>query len=179
MIYTTRLFAKTILAICIVAMFGVAYGVEAVSISFSSSIQTSLPGKSVNFSGSIENAGSQTVFLNGDNVTLFDPGITSDDTAFLTSAPLSLGPGQLWTGPFFQLTIDPTTFPGTYDGTFTLYGGTSSSTFDIIGSGSFQEIVKAPAAVPEFSSTFVLLLIGLLAIAIVVVSLRSRKVTLR
>lgn len=114
------------------------------TVSFSQSSQSAPQGASVDFSVTITNTGSQVEFLNGDSISLFAPGATTDDSDFLFNAPTSLSPGEMWTGVIFRLTVGSDTPPDTYDGSFSIYGGADSSTFDVQGIGSFQAIIASP-----------------------------------
>jgi hypothetical protein len=158
-----RISPAVVLTICGTALFTICLPVQAVSITFSPNAQTSSQGSSVTFSGTIENIGSQTVFLNGDSISLLAPGVTADDSDFLFNAPPSLSPGGIWTGAIFQLDVGADTPPGAYNGSFTVIGGANSSTFDILGSGLFQLKVVSGSPVPDASSTWVLLLLALAA----------------
>jgi hypothetical protein len=170
-----RLIKNLVLGASLTFLLAVCPSVKAISITISPDSQAALAGTSTTFSGTIENPGTGTIYLNSDSVSLPPSDITVDATLFLFNAPLSLGPGGMWTGPFFQLTIGSGAGADTYNGTFTVYGGASSSSEDIIGTSSFEQIVERPAAVPEFSSTLVLLLIALIAIGVFIVPQGLRK----
>src|ERR1700723_791624 len=86
------------------------------------------------------------VFLNADNLNA-SPNFQANDE-FFTNAPIPLNPGQS-SGPIslFTLTLEPGTPPGTYFGTYQLFGGVGTANqfnFDPIGAASFTTVVAAP-----------------------------------
>jgi hypothetical protein len=117
--------------------------------------QTGMSGDILSYSATIQNDLTGTVFLNGDGINLFASGVVADDTPFLFNAPLSLGPGAMWSGEVFTLTIGATTPFLTYDGFFDIFGGPDPTALDVIGSGPFQLVVRGQG-VPEPSNDLVL-----------------------
>ena len=77
--------------------------------------------------------GSDPVLLEGDNITL-NNGPTSlpvddlvDDSPYFNNFPLSMGPGDTFTGELLDVTIsDPTTPFGLYEGTFQILDANSN-----------------------------------------------------
>ena len=99
------------------------------------------------------------VFLNGDSTTVDFP-LTLDDNSFFTNAPLSLSPGQSFTGEFFTVTAPVIAVPGvTYNGYFEIDGGADGNAGDPLAFVTFTA-----TATPE-PGTLILLLSALPALA--------------
>jgi hypothetical protein len=95
------------------------------------------------------------VFLNSDNFGLSIAGATLDDSGFLFNFPLSLDPGDDFSGTLFTVAL-PSNLPvGTYSGFFEIFGGTTGGAQDPLATVDFQV-----SAVPE-PGTWVLLATGL------------------
>ena len=113
--------------------------------------KTAIRGDLVTILGTIHNNGPAAVFLNGDSISLFLHGfqilpvafdLHLDDKPFVKGSPVKLDPGEEWSGSLFEATIGidaPTT---TYEGSFSVLGGTSPVPFHVLGSGTFQLIVR-------------------------------------
>lgn len=135
--------------------------------------QFGAPGSTLQFFGTLSNPSTtDTVFLNGDTATV-PTGLALDDSPFINNAPLSLGPlgsgTDIYTGDFFDVSIDPAAQPGTYTGTFEIQGGADSNAQDTVAAQDFTVSVL-PQAVPEASSVTsmgLLLMLGLGGIIIV------------
>src|ERR1035437_7396796 len=97
------------------------------------------PSGTVEFTGTLTNTGIADVFLNGDVSVLPYLTLMLDDSPFFANSPLSLAAGGgLYSGPFFDVIVDPGAVPGTYTGSFTIQGGADSSTFNNLASQNFQ-----------------------------------------
>jgi hypothetical protein len=119
-------------------------------------------GTTIEFTGTLTNTGSSEVFLNGDFSVLLFSSLKLDDLPFFANSPLSLAAGGgLYSGPFFDVIVDPVAVPGTYTGSFTIQGGADSSTFNNLASQNFQ--VTVVSAVPE-PGTLVLFGSGLMMV---------------
>jgi len=116
------------------------------------------PGDVLHLSGSLTNNDSvNTVFLNNDGITF---PFAVDDTSFFTNAPVFLAGSQSF-GPFvfLDIVISPAQATGTYNGVFTLRGGATLDSNDILGQANFHVTVNSPrTGVPEPGSA---LLVGL------------------
>src|ERR1017187_7353546 len=111
---------------------------------------TSAPGGTVEFTGTLNNPGTTDVFLNGDVNSLPYTKLTVDDSPFFIFSQLFLMPGQTYTGPFFDVTVDAAAVPGSYSGSFTIQGGADANAFDSVASENFTVTVsKVNAPVPE------------------------------
>lgn len=133
--------------------------------------QTGAPGSTLHFTGTLSNTTGTAIFLNGDSNTLNAPGLTLDDSPFL-SAPTSLAPvgqpGSTYTGGFFDILIAPSAMSGVFSGSFTILGGADGSANDAQASQTFSVTVGTPSPVPEASTTVSLglLLLGLGGVAV-------------
>jgi hypothetical protein len=117
--------------------------------------QAGVNGDLLTYSATLQNDLTGTVFLNGDSVDLFASDVVADDTPFLFNAPLSLGPGAMWSGDVFTLTIGPTTPFQSYIGSFDIFGGPDANALDVIASAPFELIVQN---VPEPTTAPLLLM---------------------
>ena len=131
------------------------------------------PGGLFHFGGSLTNTGGTVVFLNG--TVLSGSGVFQlNDTPFFANAPVSLTPGGMYTGPFFDIVVSLGTVPGTYGGSFAVLGGSTPSSLDVQGSQPFSVQVVATSITPE-PSALVLLLSGLPPLLFVARRISSRK----
>jgi hypothetical protein len=119
-------------------------------------------GGTVEFAGTLTNTGDADLYLNGDVIILPFPDLTVDDSPFFNNSPLFLSPGDAYTGPFIDVTVDPATPSGSYGGSYTIQGGTDSETFDNIAAEDFT--VDVGSTVPE-PNTSLLITSGLAALA--------------
>lgn len=98
---------------------------------------TGQPGSTISFNGTLSNETLSDVYLNGDVSNLPSTDLTLDDSSFFINAPLFLAPQQSYTGPFFSVSVDPSTPAGLYDGFFAIYGGADSAAFDELATQEF------------------------------------------
>ena len=139
-------------------------------LTFTPPARVAAPGSTFTFTGTLANNSGSTVFLNGDSLSLNGPGLTSDDSPFLSNAPLSLANGDSYSGDFFSVSVDPATPAGTYFGTFAVTGGADGSAQDTVASQDFSvQVTSGSAPVPEASSVAslgLLLALGLGGVAV-------------
>jgi len=110
------------------------------------------------------NDGSVTEYLNGDSFSVDAPA-TLDDSSFLANAPLSMNPGDSWSGTIFTVTAPSWVGGGLpqnfYTGSFSIVGGSSpSDDTDVLATVNFDVQVT-----PEPGS-FLLFGTGLMALAL-------------
>lgn len=97
-----------------------------------------------------------TVYLNSDAFNVSGD-ITLDDTPYISYFPLSLNPGQSYSGELFDVNVAADVLAGTYAGYFSVLGGGDSSALSMLTTTDFSVNVT-----PEPSS-LLLLATGLLA----------------
>ena len=107
------------------------------------------PSTSFTFTGTIAytntdsiNDGGVTEYLNGDAFSVDAPA-TLDDSAFFTNAPLSMKPGDSWSGTLFTVStpnyIDAPPPADFYTGSFSIVGGSSpTDDSDVLATSNFN-----------------------------------------
>jgi len=83
-----------------------------------------------------------TEYLNGDSFSIDAPA-TLDDSSFLANAPLSMNPGDSWSGTIFTVTAPSWVGGGLpqnfYTGSFSIVGGSSpSDDTDVLATANFD-----------------------------------------
>lgn len=130
---------------------------DSLSLTLASPSQTGNRGTTLDFYGTITalSSNASTLYLNGDDVNLGSPFLTSDsdDSPFLLTGPLSMDPGDTYTGLLFTVYIDPSVVgDGDYIGSYSILGGGDGSTYNTISNVAYFNI----DAVPEPSSILLL-----------------------
>jgi hypothetical protein len=155
---------KALLCTLILATLGsVAAKADDITITLDAPSQTSSAGGTLQFFGTITNDTDTTLYLNSDDLTIDGVSLTTADQ-FFNNVPFSLAPdGNSGDIELFVVTVsDPLLdAAGTYDGSYTLVGGTDGSAQDNLGTATFSVTTLSQA--PEPSSLY-LLLTGLLAL---------------
>jgi len=139
MLHAKKLFLP-LLALSILALF--APGCRADSFLFTLSSPTqSIPGSggTLTFAATVTNTSTtDTDYLNADSSSVDSP-LTLDDTDFFSNFPLSLGPGESFTGDLFTISVPAGTTPGLYAGSFEILGGTGPGDFtDTLATANFN-----------------------------------------
>ncbi|MGA3020296.1 MAG: VPLPA-CTERM sorting domain-containing protein [Bryobacteraceae bacterium] len=144
---------KTLLNILVLAALATAGARAGIVVAFDNPDPTGHPGDALSFFGTISNTGSDTVFLNSDDLTLNGLSFTITDL-FFTTVPLSLdenttsGDIELFDVTLSNPLLDS---PSIYLGTYTLLGGIDGNAQDDLGSTAFS-VTTAPS-VPGGPST--------------------------
>jgi hypothetical protein len=134
---------------------------DTLTLSLSNPVQSANPGSTVTFDATVSapSTNAAPIFLNSDSYTIDSP-LTLDDTGFF-SFPLSLDPGDSYTGALFTITLPSGLAPGDYTGSFGILGGADGSALDTLATTGFQV-----SATPE-PATMLLLATGLGLLAFV------------
>jgi hypothetical protein len=124
-------------------------------------VQTAAAGSTVSFQAIAAAPGSNaaTLYLNADSYTFAaPPAFTLDDGGFFSGFPLTLSPGDSFTGLLFMVNLPSNAAAGLYPGTFSILGGPDSSSSDTLGTAAFNVDIPnstappVPVPVPEPSS---------------------------
>jgi hypothetical protein len=156
---------------CIVAVVWVAHTAPAragiIDFTLATPAAVGIPGSVLPFTGTLFNPGATVVFLNGTLSDIPPLGLTVDDQPFFANTPLSLAPGESFTGELFDVIIGAGVSPGTYNGSFTIAGGADSNAFDDLGTAPFSvtiggvQVLAEPNAVLLFATLFAMSVIPL------------------
>jgi hypothetical protein len=111
---------------------------DTLTLSLSNPVQSATPGSTLTFDATVSapSTNAAPIFLNSDNYTIDSP-LTLDDSDFF-SFPLSLDPGDSYTGALFTITLPSVLAPGDYTGSFEILGGADGSAFDTLATTGFQ-----------------------------------------
>src|SRR5437660_5378240 len=97
-------FQSVLRGITLLALFS-GYGFAApLAITFASSLLPTNQGQTLTFTATVANTSGSTAFLNGDALNIGAP-LTVNDTRFFINFPLSLGAGQMFTAPIFDVLV--------------------------------------------------------------------------
>jgi len=142
-----RLLASTLLFITAAAGWA-----QTLTVSLTLDRTTLSPGQTAVGTLSLTNsAGNPALFLDGLGYPELPDGFLVDDGEFFAGAPLSLNPGETWTGTAFTLQLD-TGFPqGETVQTLDVLGGSLAGEQNVIGTTSFRV-----NAVPEPATAVIL-----------------------
>lgn len=124
-----------LLAVCLLAPSALA---DTLTTSFSNPVQSGLPGSTLTFEATVSAPSSNTgaIFLNSDSYTI-DSSLTLDDSGFF-SFPVSLDPGDSYTGALFTVTL-PSNLPwGVYTGSFQILGGANGAALNPLSTTDFR-----------------------------------------
>jgi hypothetical protein len=142
---------------------------DTIGLNLTTPVQSSTAGSTVSFAATVSAPGTNggTVFLNGDSFDVTSP-LVLDDSGFFFTFPLSLEPGDSFSGTLFSIALPSNLAAGLYTGSFEILGGVDSGTFDTLGSVDFQvNVAPAASTVPEPES-LMLLAAGLPGVAFLV-----------
>ena len=124
---------------------------DTLTLSLSNPVQSATAGSTLTFDATVSASSTNgaPIFLNSDSFTIESP-LTLDDTDFF-NFPLSLNPGDSYTGALFTVTLPSGLAPGDYTGSFEILGGADGSAFNTLATSGFQV-----NATPEPGTMFLL-----------------------
>jgi hypothetical protein len=147
-------------------------------LTFDSPDLTGQPGDTLQFFGVINNAGTDTVFFNADDINFSGAASLNVTDLFFANVPISLDGGQS-SGDIelFDVSLtDPFTDSfGLYPGSYTLTGGVDGNAQDALASADFSVTAQEATGVPEPSA--ILLLVVFLSALGLGAALRIRRAT--
>lgn len=126
---------------------------DGITVIFDTPDQAGSPGETIQYFGVITNTGTDTVYLNSDDINL-DGGpddFTFSDASFYANTPSGYLDGGASTGDIelFDVTINdpfPDALYTSYEGDFTLLGGVDGGSADVLAVASFSAtVVPEPA----------------------------------
>ena len=140
---------------------------DTIDLSLSNPVQFGSPGASLTFNATVSAplANGATEFLNSDAYGIDTAGANLiDDSGFLLTFPLSLNPGDSFTGTLFTVALPANLTSGIYDGFFEITGGSDPSSLGDLATADFEIVNQTVSPVPE-PGTFVLLATGVALLA--------------
>jgi hypothetical protein len=142
---------------------------DTIGLSLNAPAQPGTAGSTVSFVATVSAPGTNggTVFLNGDSFNVSSP-LTLDDSGFLFDFPLSLDPGDSFSGVLFSIDLPASVAAGLYTGSFEILGGADSGAFDTLGSVNFQVNVAPTASTVPEPESLMLVMAGLPGVALLV-----------
>lgn len=124
---------------------------DSITLTLSNPAQTGTAGSTFSYNATVFAPTSNTgvEYLNGDSYS-YPIGGSLDDSGFLNNFPLSLNPGQSYTGTLFTFTLPTSAKAGTlYGGQFSILGGSSVNSSSTIATVTYSATTPAIAATPE------------------------------
>lgn len=146
---------------------------DTIDLNLSAPTQSGISGSTLSFTATVfaPSTNGATIFLNADSFNVDGP-LTLNDDGFFFDFPFSLDAGDSFTGVLFTVNLPTNVAPGSYDGSFQIFGGEDGSAQDLLDTVTFE--VNTSSAVPE-PGTLLLLATGL-AVGMGFVS-RGRRLT--
>ncbi len=131
---------------------------DTITLNLTNPVQTGAGGSTLSFDATVSAPGKNggTIFLNGDDFTVPSP-LTLNDDGFFFGFPLSLDPGDSFSGLLFTISLPPGISAGPYLGSFSILGGADGSAQDVLATVNFTVNATAgTSAVPEPGSLMLL-----------------------
>jgi PEP-CTERM motif len=140
---------------------------DTIDLSLNAPAQPGTAGSTVSFVATMLAPGTNggTVFLNGDSFNISSP-LILDDSGFFNDFPLSLDPGDSFSGTLFSIALPSNLAAGLYTGSFEILGGADSGALDTLGSVDFQVNVAPTASTVPEPESLMLLAAGLPGVAL-------------
>ena len=132
---------------------------DSITLNLANSVQTGVAGSTLSFDATVMAPGNNggTIYLNGDNFTSLASPLISNDDGFLLGFPLSLDPGESFSGLLFTITLPSDINAGQYLGSFAILGGADGGALDELVTVNFTVNATAgTSAVPEPESLMLL-----------------------
>jgi hypothetical protein len=132
---------------------------DTITLNLATPVQTGVAGSTLSFDATVTAPGNNggTIYLNGDNFTSLASPLTSSDDGFLLGFPLSLDPGESFSGLLFTITLPSDIDAGQYLGSFAILGGADGGALDELATVDFTVNATAgTSAVPEPDSLMLL-----------------------
>ena len=138
----------TMMVLTAALLLSVPAAADSINLVLAAPVQTVLVGSTVSFTATVTapTTNGATIFLNGDSFNVDAP-LILDDFPFVFGFPLSMSPGDSFTGLLFI--VDAPTGPrGSYFGNFQILGGSDGSALDPISNVTpFQvDVVAEPGS---------------------------------
>jgi hypothetical protein len=142
---------------------------DTINLSLTDPVQSGTAGSTGLFSATVSASGknSDAIFLNGDSFNVTSP-LVLDDSGFFQNFPLSLDPGDSFSGVLFSVELPPNVAAGLYTGSFEILGGADGGAVDNLGSVDFQVNVTPTASTVPEPESLMLLAAGLPGVALLV-----------
>jgi PEP-CTERM motif len=150
--FTLRLFV-----LAIASLLSVPAHADTITLTLTNPVQVGgLLGTSLDFDATVSAPGKNSgdVFLNADSFNVDAP-LTLDDDGFFFGFPLSLSPGQTFSGLLFTVFLPTNTPNAIYNGSFSILGGADGSAANDLADVTFQvNTVPEPATLLMLGSGF-------------------------
>jgi hypothetical protein len=114
---------------------------DTITLVLSKPVQAGAPGSTLTFDATVSAplSNGAAVFLNFDNFGDTIPGPnTIDDSGFFLNFPLSLDPGDNFTGALFSVALPSNVAAGSYTGFFEIFGGSDADAANSLATVNFQ-----------------------------------------
>jgi hypothetical protein len=132
---------------------------DTITHSLTNPVQTGAGGSTLSFDATATAPGKNggTIYLNSGFFASLDSPLTGSEDPFIVGFPLSLDPGESFSGLLFTITLPSGISAGPYLGSFMILGGADGDAQDELATVNFTvNATSAPSAVPEPGSLMLL-----------------------